>query len=120
MTAWRTVSSQDLPFRFGECVLAVRGPIAAVGGNQLPASRTQTVVMDRRTVTEGDGGEQGAVPEYVSLYRPASGLPRQAVACPGYEKVLSVESTCGGQKCRGVRTTSYAGVNERTYPGGRS
>jgi hypothetical protein len=33
-----------------------------VGGNQLPASRTQTVVMDRRTVTEGDGDEQGGVP----------------------------------------------------------
>jgi hypothetical protein len=48
-------------------------------GNQLPASRTRTVVVDRRTVTEGDVGEQGAVPEYVSLYRPASGLPRQAV-----------------------------------------
>jgi hypothetical protein len=37
------------------------------------------VVVDRRTVTEGDVGEQGAVPEYVLLYRPASGLPRQAV-----------------------------------------
>jgi hypothetical protein len=62
LAAWRAVSSQDLPFRFGECVPAVRGTVEVVGGNQLPASRTQTVVMDRRTVTEGDGGEQGAVP----------------------------------------------------------
>ena len=53
--------------------------------NQLPASRTRTVVVDRRTVTEGDVGEQGAVPEYVSLYRSASGLPRQAVVWLGQD-----------------------------------
>jgi hypothetical protein len=34
-----------------------------VAGEQLlTASRTQTVVVDRRTVTKGDRGKQGAVP----------------------------------------------------------
>lgn len=51
-----------LPFRFGEYAPAVCGNAEVVGRNQLPASRTHTVVMDRRTVTEGDGAEQGAVP----------------------------------------------------------
>ena len=58
------------------------------GENQPPASRTQTVVVDRRTVTKGYLAEQGAVPKYVPLYRPASGLPRQTVGCPGYEEAL--------------------------------
>ena len=49
-------------FPFPEYALrGVKTPWQLVGP-QLPASRTQTVVMDRRTVTKRDVGEQGAVP----------------------------------------------------------
>jgi hypothetical protein len=38
------------------------GDPAITGENQPSASRTQTVVVDRRTVTKGYVAEQGAVP----------------------------------------------------------
>jgi hypothetical protein len=38
------------------------GDPGVAGQNQPPASRTQTVVVDRRTVTKGYLAEQGAVP----------------------------------------------------------